>query len=47
LSDLIVIAHVVYLNQTTPVDVKTKCRREKIDYFYENQYIDCLAGERR
>jgi hypothetical protein len=43
LSDLIVIGHVVYLQQTTPVDVKAKCRQQKIDYAYENQYIDCLA----
>jgi hypothetical protein len=43
LSDLFVIGYVVYLQQTTPLDVKAKCRQQKIDYFYENQYIDCLA----
>jgi len=46
-SDLIVIGYVVYLQQTTPVDVKAKCRQQKIDYTYENQYIDCLAREGR
>jgi hypothetical protein len=47
LSDLVVIGHVVYLKQTTPIDVKAKCLQEKIDYFYENQYIDCLARNGR
>ena len=47
LSDLIVIGHVVYLKQTTPADVKAKCQQEKIDYSYENQYIDCLARQGR
>ncbi len=46
-SDLIVIGYVVYLQQTTPVDVKAKCRQQKIDYTYENQYIDCLARQGR
>ena len=44
-SDLIVIGYVVYLQQTTPVDVKAKCRQQKITY--ENQYIDCLARQGR
>lgn len=47
LSDLIVTGHVLYLQQTTPVDVKAKCRQQKIDYTYENQYIDCLARQGR
>ena len=46
-SNLIVIGYVVYLQQTTPVDVKAKCRQQKIDYTYENQYIDCLARQGR
>jgi hypothetical protein len=45
--DLIVIAYVVYLTRTTSVDVKARCRQEKIDYFYENQYVDCLARNGR
>lgn len=47
LSDLIVIGHVLYLQQTAPVDVKAKCRQQKTDYTYENQYIDCLARQGR
>jgi Mn2+/Fe2+ NRAMP family transporter len=47
LSDLIVMGHVVYLKQTTSVDVKAKCQQEKIDYAYENQYIDYLARQGR
>jgi hypothetical protein len=44
-SDLFVIGYVLYLQQTTPIDVKAKCQQQKIDYTYENQYIDCLARQ--
>jgi hypothetical protein len=37
----------VYLTLTTSADVKGKCQQEKIDYFYETQYVDCLARNGR
>jgi len=46
-SSLVVAANVIYLSSTTPEDIKNKCRQEKRDLLYENQFIDCLARKGR
>jgi len=43
LASLAVAANALYLHATTSDEVKAKCRQEKRDIHYENQFIDCLA----
>jgi hypothetical protein len=47
ISSLVAAGNVIYLSMTTPGEVKAKCRQEKRDLFYENQFIDCLARRGR
>ena len=46
-SSQAVAANVIDLSVVTPDDIQQKCRQEKRDLFYENQFIDCLARSRR
>ena len=39
--------NILYLHATSSEDVKAKCVKEKRNWFYENQYIDCLARNGR
>jgi hypothetical protein len=31
-----------YIRNNAPESVKAKCAREPVDFFYKNQYSDCL-----
>ena len=47
LASLAVAANALYLRATASDEVKAKCRQEKRDIHYENQYLDCLARSGR
>jgi hypothetical protein len=32
-----------HVRNTTADDIKTKCAHERVDFFYKNQFSDCLA----
>ena len=45
ISSFVAVGNVIYLSMTTSDEVKAKCRQERRDLFYENQFIDCLARQ--
>jgi hypothetical protein len=47
ISSLVAAGNVICLSNTTSDEVKAKCRQEKRDLFYENQFIDYLARQGR
>jgi hypothetical protein len=36
-----------HLRHATSDEVQIKCAHEKLDFFYKNQFSDCLARNRR